>query len=212
MRFFMLSVLFLCCFCAILIYSLIFFKKKVLLVCRILFLIHMFAVLRKIVLKVNYSMKKIVLLLVCLLFLAPIFAQKKLSFSYDASGNQIKRELICINCRMVSDFEEVEELEHSVADLAAAERNDFTEKEAAIISYYPNPTREELYMNWENTPDAVIHSIDVFTTRGQIIRSFTNLSNKEALTIPFTTVPIGTYHVQLHYQDGKKKVIHIIKK
>ncbi|MEN2486652.1 T9SS type A sorting domain-containing protein [Flavobacterium sp. B11] len=131
-------------------------------------------------------------------------AQTKLNFSYDQAGNQITRTL-CINCsaKSVKDIVEPEALTEN--DLQKFSPEDF-------ISYYPNPVREELYLQWELAHDNYVASVHVYSMAGQVLRVFQPNSNTNNLSIPFQQYPTGVYLVLLSYRDGGEKSIKIIKK
>lgn len=69
------------------------------------------------------------------------YSQNKILFEYDTAGNQIQR-VLCINCepgrgRIAQNKKEITEL--TSEDLIKTYPGD-------LISYYPNPVKEELYL------------------------------------------------------------------
>jgi len=130
-------------------------------------------------------------------------AQTKLTFGYDAAGNQISR-MLCINCfsKPVKDVKEIESITQD--DLLQ-----FAEKD--VISYYPNPVKEELYLQWQLTKDNYVTSINLYSLTGQILRTYQQNFQDNHLTIPFQNYPSGIYLVLLSYKDGGEKSIKIIK-
>jgi hypothetical protein len=151
-------------------------------------------------------MKKIITLV---LFGISIFsnAQQKISFAYDAAGNQIRRELCLSGCDPLAKSEkEVKEIEALTdEDLLKFTPGDF-------ISYYPNPVREELYLKWESTDDNAISFIQVSNLNGQILKRLSNLERLTTQNIPFGAYPSGIYLIVLNYSNGQQKTIKIIKK
>ena len=99
-------------------------------------------------------------LLTLLLFLCGIMcnAQDKILFSYDNAGNQIKREL-CINCPSgtgkTTNVKPKEIIALTEDDLQKFFPDD-------LISYYPNPVKEELYLKWELKDENLVNSIQVY--------------------------------------------------
>lgn len=86
-------------------------------------------------------MKKIIFLLFGLLCIQQIFSQK-IRFEYDDAGNQIQRR-VCLDCLAKNAqgvYKETSQLEDS--DLQKFFPED-------VISYYPNPVKEELFLKWE---------------------------------------------------------------
>lgn len=150
-------------------------------------------------------MKKITTLI---LFLISLFsyAQQKITFNYDAAGNQILRELCLSGCsqsaKKVEDVKEIEALTDE--DLLKFSPED-------VISYYPNPVKEELYIKWELKEGNSVSSIQVFSLTGQLLRSYSPNLHNTSQNIPFQEYPRGVYAVLLYYNNGDQKSIKIIK-
>ena len=128
----------------------------------------------------------------------------KIVFTYDASGNQTLREL-CINCaypntRYISNPKDLKK-----EDLVTSEVSN-------LISYYPNPVREELYLSWELANNNAINSIQIYNLNGSLLRTFQGLETQNIVTIPFIDYPTGNYLVLLVYSNGEQKTIKIVKK
>ncbi|WP_029272452.1 T9SS type A sorting domain-containing protein [Flavobacterium sp. KJJ] len=133
-------------------------------------------------------------------------AQQKITFNYDAAGNQILRELCLTGCipstKPAKGVKEIDAL--TDADLLK-----FSEQD--VISYYPNPVKEELYIKWELKENNYVSSIQVFNVSGQLLRSYQPSSNNQSQNIPFQDYPTGVYAVMLYYSNGDQKSIKIIK-
>jgi hypothetical protein len=131
-------------------------------------------------------------------------AQDKIKFSYDpVTGNQTVREL-CLNCpppagKNVKEIEAITE-----EDLLKFSSED-------VISYYPNPVKEELYLKWELTNENFVQSIQVAGMNGQIVKSYENKKGNNEQNIPFQNYSVGVYIVSLFYSNGDQKTIKIIK-
>ena len=132
-------------------------------------------------------------------------AQQKITFNYDSAGNQIKRELCLSGCdpyaKQVKEIKEIEALTDE--DLLKFSQED-------VISYYPNPVREELYLKWELADNKLVSSIQVFSLTGQVLRTYETTSSNSQ-NIAFQSFPSGVYLVLLYYNNGDQKSIKIIK-
>ena len=97
------------------------------------------------------------------------------------------------------------------------EYNDLTKEDLQkffpedVISYYPNPVKDELYLEWELINDNKVLSIHVFSINGQLVKNIDNLSENKTI-ISFQEFTSGTYLVNLNYETGNQKSITIIKK
>lgn len=138
-------------------------------------------------------------------FYFSVQAQQKLLFNYDQAGNQILRELCLSGCSPTSKREDVKEIEALIQDdLLKFSPND-------VISYYPNPVKEELYLQWELANENAVTSIQVYSMIGQALRTYQISERTNALNIPFQDYATGVYLVVLSYKDGGEKSIKIIK-
>ncbi|MDA6071859.1 T9SS type A sorting domain-containing protein [Flavobacterium sp. AC] len=143
-----------------------------------------------------------------LLFLGYIslsHAQDKIKFSYDAfTGSQVNRTL-CINCLSSKTSKNTEEIE-------AIEEEDLLKfSPTDVISYYPNPVKEELYLKWDLINENFVTSIVVTGINGQSLLSYKNQKEVNSQNIPFQNLPTGVYIVSLTYNNGEQKTIKIIK-
>lgn len=143
-------------------------------------------------------MKKILILF--LLFSVKMSAQQNtIIFTYDQSGNQTMRELICINCRQANSTD--------------SNSTEFTQSDEYIeLSYYPNPVTEVLHIKWKNSLKSSVNSIEVFSTSGQKLNSTLITLQEENFEVNFYNHQQGMYNVILYYTDGQKKTFKIIKK
>lgn len=133
-------------------------------------------------------------------------AQDRITFSYDNAGNQIQR-LLCINCSTSKMIDE------KTKEITALEEEDLLKfSPQDLISYYPNPVKEELYLQWELIEDNSVSTIQVFGLNGQVLQSFSHLEKKNNQNIAFQSYPTGMYGVILFYKNGEQKSIKIVKK
>lgn len=132
-------------------------------------------------------------------------SQDKILFTYDTAGNQIQREL-CISCPSTTGKQfvskEIEDLEEE--DLQKISPED-------VISYYPNPVKEELYVKWDLFNEKTVASIYLYDMNGRALQVYNNLEKKNAVNIPFYNYPRGNYLVVLMYNGGEQKTIKIVK-
>jgi hypothetical protein len=143
------------------------------------------------------------LLLVFLSFSLFSKAQTKIKFSYDNAGNQTSR-ILCIGCPPETG-KQVKEVEALVdEDLEKIEGED-------MISYYPNPVKEELYLKWELTDENYVTSIQLFSLTGQVLKTFPGTKNTNTQNILFQSYPSGVYVVLVNYKSGAPKSFKIIK-
>ncbi|MDD5150454.1 MAG: T9SS type A sorting domain-containing protein [Flavobacterium sp.] len=129
----------------------------------------------------------------------------KITFDYDTAGNQIKREL-CLSCIQAGYKTKAPK------EIAALQKEDLQKfLPEDVISYYPNPVKEELYLKWELIADKTVTSIYLYALNGQVMKTYNNLEKTNALNIPFLNYPTGAYLVVLVYNDGDQKTIKIVK-
>jgi myo-inositol-hexaphosphate 3-phosphohydrolase len=79
------------------------------------------------------------------------------------------------------------------------------------ISYYPNPVKEELYLNWKLTDEKSVTSLQVVDMRGDILNSYDLPKKMNNQNLSFQYYPSGVYIVLVNYSDGVIKKIKIIK-
>jgi hypothetical protein len=129
----------------------------------------------------------------------------KIVFDYDAAGNQVKRYL-CINCPSTTGKNTKPK---EVIALKEEDLQKFFPED--VISYYPNPVKEELFLKWELANDNTVSSLQIYDLNGRSLQSYVNLEKVNVKTIPFQTYPSGTYLIILFYSSGEQKSIKIIK-
>ncbi|WP_298304227.1 T9SS type A sorting domain-containing protein [Flavobacterium sp.] len=142
------------------------------------------------------------LLLLIFLLVFSFSNSQTITFSYDAAGNQINRVYNSVGNRISN--EPIKEYK----DLTQNDMKKFFPED--VISYYPNPVKDELFVKWEFIEDNKVNTIEIFSISGQSISKIST-ENKNTVIIPFNNLPSGTYLVNLNYEDGEKKSITIIK-
>ncbi len=147
------------------------------------------------------------LLFLFTLFTISVNAQiaQRIQFNYDTAGNQTRR-FVCYGCSAKT----TDSIPKEIAELKEEDLLKFSPND--VISYYPNPVREELYLKWELVNENKVSSIEVFTINGQRVNVYSNLEKENTKNIPFQEYPQGTYLVLLSYTNGDQKSITILKK
>ncbi|MBS3992186.1 MAG: T9SS type A sorting domain-containing protein [Bacteroidetes bacterium] len=133
-----------------------------------------------------------------------ITGQNKMIFEYDQSGNQIKRQL-CLNCPIPDRIAE------SQINSESVEKNLLNFFEGDVISYYPNPVEETLYLKWQLVNKNFVSYINVYAVNGQLLKTYKNLELKDSNVLFFSEYQSGVYSVVLFYTNGESKAIKIIK-
>lgn len=129
----------------------------------------------------------------------------RITFSYDDAGNQELRR-VCFGCTSWKTTNDTPK------EISALKEEDFIKFFSEdIISYYPNPVREELYLKWELIDNNLVKSVEVCSVSGQVIKSYSRLESVNTRTISFQEYPSGVYVVVLFYSNGENKSIKIIK-
>lgn len=132
-------------------------------------------------------------------------APNKITFDYDNAGNQTIRKL-CLSCT------DANYKTKGVKEIAALKEDDLQKfSPEDVISYYPNPVKEELYLKWELVEGKTVGTIYLYALNGQVLKTYNNLDKANNLNIPFFNYPVGTYLVVLAYSDGEQKTIKIVK-
>ena len=132
-----------------------------------------------------------------------ILTVPKILFEYDAAGNQIRREL-CINCSLSSGRQ------------AAAKETLTTQPQKFLpedrLSYYPNPVKEALTIQWGKDDNGHIQKILVYAADGRQMSSITNSKATNNQIIPFLDFPPGVYMVVVFFDNKEQESVKIIKK
>lgn len=141
--------------------------------------------------------------LLFLFTLFPLFSwSQTIIFTYDIAGNQIKREFNLYGNRQSN--QEVKDYN----DLVNSDLEKFFPED--VISYYPNPVRDELFIHWDLIDDNNVNVVEIYGVSGQCLKKVTSF-NDNSIIISFVDFPIGTYVVQINYVNGDQKSIKIIK-
>ena len=147
-------------------------------------------------------MKK--LLFITLFFCALASNAQQIRFEYDVAGNQIQRKW-CTSCGLRNAKVVYKEL----STLKDSDLQKFFPED--VISYYPNPVKEELYLKWELINDNKVSSISVYGLNGQLLKTYNDSLLQNSYTLVFQDYPVGVYVVNLNYANGDQKSIKIVK-
>ncbi len=132
-------------------------------------------------------------------------AQDKIVFEYDNAGNQ-KTRYLCISCPSTTGKTAAPK---EITALTEEDMQKFSPED--VISYYPNPVKEELYLKWELVADKTVTNIQLFDLNGRMLQNYDKLEKSNSLNIPFLNYPKGTYLVILVYNEGEQKTKKIVK-
>ncbi len=155
-------------------------------------------------------MKKYTLfILCCVLIVSFANAQEeyKISFSYDAAGNQILRDRVCVNCNSAKtpvDSTAVVSLDEKQEEVKENE-----ETTSSIVAY-PNPVTDVLQVEWVTT-DNMVQKVTLFSGSGRLLQSKAVRSKDDAINLNFSGYPPGSYYVMVLYSDKTKQSFQVIK-
>lgn len=142
-------------------------------------------------------MKYLLLLFLCIASIEA-YSQTSLYFSYDASGNQVLRDVVCVNCRTNS------QVSHKDSMTINGER-------PSEIVVFPNPVTNYLQVRWENTGNNSIKSIFVYGASGSLLSQLEVKAQKGQISIDFSRYPSGIYVLTAVAADGKVNSFKIIR-
>lgn len=128
-----------------------------------------------------------------------------ISFDYDEAGNQAVRQW-CTSCHNKNSNEPVKE----IADLQEEDLQQFFKDD--VISYYPNPVKEQLYLQWKPVNGSQVNLIQLYSLNGELIQFKDKLEGTNKYVMSFQHLPQGVYSLILFYTDGTQQSIKIIKK
>ena len=134
-------------------------------------------------------------------FTNELFDQQQLTFQYDAAGNQISRQVICINCSpgVASVQEEILPL---AKDSILAGRQ---------FSAYPNPVTEVLNLQWKTGDASYMKVIDVFSVNGTRLQHKVLSSQQTEASLSFFNLSPGMYILRGVYSDGRQESLKVLK-
>lgn len=143
------------------------------------------------------------LLFILFLVFGLSYSQKRILFSYDDAGNQTRRYICLGNCAAKNTTDSDYKNKETVMPDDMTVEND--------IKFYPNPVREELYLQWEIINENEVISIELYSMTGQSLMQNNLLTNLKTSTINFAGYPSGYYNIFFIYKNGDKKNLKIVK-
>lgn len=131
---------------------------------------------------------------------------QNLEFTYDNSGNQVKRELVLsINSMSTNNYEETEQEE----DTMLPKSNSLNDN-ATSIEIFPNPVVDILNVNWNY--DLQIVEIMLFDNTGKLLqlKKVYEGTTREAFNL--SSYATGIYYIRVFDTSKQSKSYKIIKK
>lgn len=156
------------------------------------------------------TMKKTSLILMFLFCCCIKLSAQELNFQYDAAGNQILRQYVCINCSVAATTAIAATRDNGFESIITETKTDASLSERKLVAY-PNPLTEILNLKWWSNDQIYVKSIEVFNLIGLKINQQKVTIHQNETTITFLDSPPGTYLVKAYYSDGKQEVIKVIK-
>ena len=117
------------------------------------------------------------------------YSQTKLTFSYDAAGNQTQR---CYGCSGAKSDSDLENLENN-------------------ISLVPNPTSGRLTLLLKGEAAQQVKNVTVYSTLGREVQKLTLDEFSAETQLNVSKQPTGMYLVQIGLNDGSLITKRIIK-
>lgn len=161
------------------------------------------------------KMNRLIFVFLIALLGSPIFCNaQKLVFSYDAAGNQERREWICVSCRGNNSIVKI------LADIPKEDIMLLKEKEKEMSgdqqkSYFltasPNPVKEDLKVQWTTPEDVSVKTIAVFSVNGAKLFENSPILAEQYTNLSFINLPAGIYLLVATYSNGKRETLKIVK-
>jgi len=156
-------------------------------------------------------MKNKVVTILLLIAAITVQAQAKITFSYDAAGNQTSR-IYCsdgFSCEGNAHKAVVDKAPISEEIRAEIQKTD--QAVAEKIQVYPNPTKDLVTLGWEASVSNRIANIIISNSAGLGIQKIPFDSKEQHLTIDLGNFADGLYIVRFYLNDGKVVTEKIIK-
>lgn len=155
-------------------------------------------------------MKQLYLLLFMLTgFISHASAQAQLTFQYDAAGNQIVRQWVCVGC--TNGIASIPAAQQAELEKSPLFKDADTDSGSRTLTGYPNPVSETLQVKWWSDENIYVRSIEVFSLNGTKVFQDNYTKEQNYTTISFISLAPGAYLLRAIYSDGKKEILKIIK-
>jgi hypothetical protein len=130
--------------------------------------------------------RKILLLLVSMIFNTILFAQPKVCYSYDNAGNRINRTICLKSIPVQGDSTAVTQpITENLGEMA--------------ITLYPNPTKGQLTIKVTNLPDDAKAEIVLSDMTGRLLLKQSAI--KETTRLDLSSHPSGIYVLKIRIGD-----------
>ncbi len=152
------------------------------------------------------------LLFITVLFITGLRAQeRKLSFNYDPAGNQVLKDMLCINCPEEVEEEE-EEIPEQEPEVIAEDDSEIEEEKTSKVIAYPNPVIDELHIDWIENPDKQPVTIELYSLDNKLQQSYKISYTRGVLNLKFHGYTPGVYFLVVTYNNGEQQSFNILKK
>jgi len=142
-------------------------------------------------------MKQIYLILLSMLPLAA-FSQSALYFSYDAAGNQVLRDVVCVNCGTIMR-----------ANNTLISDEKMTVSESLTAS--PNPVTQKLSVKWVYDEASPLQMLQLHSANGSLLQKLPVKTGAGQMELDFSSYSPGLYLLTGIGPNGKITTIKIIK-
>lgn len=146
------------------------------------------------IMKRDINMKKLSIFTVIIFTVLTFTQSQNIKYSYDASGNRIKREIIIARSNSLIQDNQNDPIEELLSE--------------KTIRIYPNPTKGNLAVEIEEYDYSTKGYINIYNLKGQLILKMDILNRTTEIDI--SSQASGTYIMNLDV-DGQKSTWKIIK-
>ena len=158
----------------------------------------------------HINLKAILFCITIICSYSAAYAQPGLTFQYDAAGNQIERQWICINCTQ----QQLNSIPGEI--ITAFNDSEFSKKQdefavVRLIKAFPNPVAGTLKVELTSNNGVFIKSLEVFSLTGARVYHGKNITKQDNTTISFLNMIPGGYILRAEYSDGKRESLRIMK-
>jgi hypothetical protein len=126
------------------------------------------------------------------------FSQSTLYFSYDAAGNQVLRDVVCINCS------------GSITSLA---KNIASDEEMTVstesLTAFPNPVTQKLRVQWMYGKTNPLQALQLCSAAGSLLQKLPVKIAAGQTELDFSSYPPGPYLLMGIRANGKITTIKI---
>jgi len=151
-------------------------------------------------------MKQMIFIFIAL-FVINTAKGQTLQFTYDAAGNQIKRELVVISVNSVLSTNNIEDTVNE-EETPLPKSNSLNEN-STIIEFYPNPVVDLLNVEWSS--ELHLTQIMIFDNMGKLLQIKKVKSSTQRETFNFSTYSAGIYYIRVFDAAEQSKSYKIIK-